>query len=153
MSLFMSHIFLYSSRKQWGSWNNLCEYKKQFLSDGDRRGFETEASMKTSGVKEVCSGFDGYEMTEFFCLLRQLVQSLNHVRLLVTPWIAAHQASLSITNSQSSHKPTSIESVMLSSHLILCYPLLLLPPIPPSISLFQWVNSSHEVAKVLEFQL
>ena len=48
---------------------------------------------------------------------------------------------------------TSIESVMPSSHLILCRPLLLLPPIPPSISLFQWVNSSHEVAKVLEFQL
>ena len=47
----------------------------------------------------------------------------------------------------------SIESVMLSSHLILCCPLLLVPPIPPSISLFQWVNSSHEVAKVLEFQL
>ena len=44
------------------------------------------------------------------------------------------------------------ESVMPSTHLILCCPLLLLPPIPPSISLFQWVNSSHEVAKVLEFQ-
>ena len=76
MSLFMSHIFLCSSRKQWGSWNNLCEYKKQFLSDGDRRGFETEAWMKTSGVKEVCSGYDGYEMTGFFCLLRQSVSSV-----------------------------------------------------------------------------
>ena len=52
----------------------------------------------------------------------------------------------------SSRKPTSIELVMPSSHLILCRPLFLLPPIPPSISLFQWVNSSHEVAKVLEFQ-
>ena len=47
----------------------------------------------------------------------------------------------------------SIQSMMPSSHLILCRPLLLLPPIPPSISLFQWVNSLHEVAKVLEFQL
>ena len=47
----------------------------------------------------------------------------------------------------------SIELVMPSNHLILCRPLLLLPPIPPSISLFQWVNSSHEVAKVLEIQL
>jgi len=65
----------------------------------------------------------------------------------------AHQASLSITNSRSSLKLTSIESVMPSSHLILCCPLLLLPPTPPHISLFQWVNSSHEVAKVLEFQL
>ena len=48
---------------------------------------------------------------------------------------------------------TSIESVMPSSHLFLCHPLFLLPAIPPSISLFQWVNSSHEVAKVREFQL
>ena len=64
------------------------------------------------------------------------VQSLSRVRLFVTPWIAAHQASLSITNSQSSLKLTSIESVMPSSHLILCCPLLLLPPIPPSIRVF-----------------
>ena len=62
--------------------------------------------------------------------------------------MAAHQASLSITNSQSSLKLRSIKSVMPSSHLILYRPLLFLPPIPPSISLFQWVNSSHEVAKV-----
>ena len=80
-------------------------------------------------------------------------QLLSRVQLFVTPWIAAWQASLSITNSQSSLKLTSIKSVMPSSHLILCRPLLLLPPIPPSISLFQWVNSSHEVAKGLEFQL
>ena len=64
------------------------------------------------------------------------VQSLSHVRLFVTPWITAHQASLSITNSWSSLKLTSIESVMPSSHLILCRPLLLLPPISPSISVF-----------------
>ena len=81
------------------------------------------------------------------------VQSLSRVPLFATPWITARQASLSITNSQSSLKLTSIKSVMPSSPLILCRPLLLLPPIPPSISLFQWVNSSHEVAKVLEFQL
>ena len=58
-----------------------------------------------------------------------------------------------VHHSRSSLKLMSIELVMASSHLILCCPLLLLPPIPPSISLFQWVNSSHEVAKVLEFQL
>ena len=81
------------------------------------------------------------------------VQSLSHVQLFATSWIAARQASLSITNSWSQTKPMSIKSVMPSSHLILCRPLLLLPPIPPSISLFQWVNSSHQVAKVLEFQL
>ena len=61
------------------------------------------------------------------------VQSLSHVRLFVTPWTAARQASLSITNSQSLLMLTSIKSVMPSSHLILCCPLLLLPPIPPSI--------------------
>ena len=81
------------------------------------------------------------------------VQSLSHVWLFATPWIAARQASLSITNSWSSPKPRPIESVMPSSHLILCHPLLLLLPIPPSISLFQWVNSSDDIAKVLEFQL
>ena len=64
------------------------------------------------------------------------VQLFSCVRLFVTPWIAAHQASLSITNSQSSLRLTSIESVMPSSHLILCHPLLLLPPIPPSIRVF-----------------
>ena len=51
------------------------------------------------------------------------------------------------------HSHTSIESVMPSSHLILCHPLLLLPPVPPSIRDFQWINSSHEVPKALEFQL
>ena len=64
------------------------------------------------------------------------VQSLSGVRLFVTPWTAAGQASLSITNSQSSPKLTSIKSVMPSSHLILCCPLLLLPPISPSIRVF-----------------
>ena len=58
------------------------------------------------------------------------------VRLFATPWITAHQASLSITNSRSLLKPMCIESVMPSSHLILCRPLLLLPPIPPSIRVF-----------------
>ena len=64
------------------------------------------------------------------------VQLLSRVRLFATPWIAAHQASLSITNSRSSLKLMSIESVMPPSHLILCRPLLLLPPSPPSIRVF-----------------
>ena len=64
------------------------------------------------------------------------VQSLSRVQLFVTPWIAAGQASLSIINSQSLLKFMSIKSVMPSSHLILCHPLLLLPPIPPSIRVF-----------------
>ena len=64
------------------------------------------------------------------------VQSLSPVRLFAIPWTVARQASLSITNSWSSPKPMSIESVMSSNHLILCHPLLLLPPIPPSIRVF-----------------
>ena len=80
------------------------------------------------------------------------VQSLGRVQFFVTPWITAHQASLSITNSQSSPRLTSIKSVMPSSHLTSVVPS---PPTPnPSKhqGLFQWV-SSYEVAKVLEFQL
>ena len=64
------------------------------------------------------------------------VQSFSRVRLFATPWTAACQASLSITNSWSSLKLMSIESVMPSSHLIFCHPLLLLPPVPPSIRVF-----------------
>jgi len=63
-------------------------------------------------------------------------QSLSRVQLFATPWIAARQAALSITNSRSSRKLMCIESVMPSSRLILCRPLLLLPPIPPSIRVF-----------------
>ena len=71
------------------------------------------------------------------------VQSFIRVRLFATPWIAARQASLSITNSQSSLRLTSIESVMPSSHLILCCPLFLLPPIPPSIRVFSNKSTLH----------
>ena len=63
-------------------------------------------------------------------------QSLSRVQLFATTWITACQASLSITNSRSLLRPTSIKSVMLSSHPILCRPLLLQPPIPPSIKVF-----------------
>ena len=75
--------------------------------------------MKVSGIQHISS-----------------VQLLSCVRLFATPWIPARQASLSITNSWSSLKLMSIETVMPSSHLILCHPLHLLPPIPPSISVF-----------------
>ena len=61
---------------------------------------------------------------------------ISHIWLFATPWIAACQASLSITNSRSSLRLTSIESAMPSSHLILCRPLLLLPPIPPRLRVF-----------------
>ena len=72
-----------------------------------------------------------------------LVQSLSRARLLATPWTAAHQASLSITNSQSLLKLMSIESVMPSNHLILCHPLLLPPLIFPSIKVFSNESVLH----------
>jgi len=71
------------------------------------------------------------------------VQSLSRVRLFATTWITAHQAFLSITNFRSSLRLTSIELVMPSSHLMLCRPLLLLPPIPPSIRVFSNESTLH----------
>ena len=93
------------------------------------------------------------------------VQSLSRVRLFATPWTAASQASLSITNTQSPPKPMSIESVMPSNHLILCHPLLLLPSIFPSIRVFSnesvlhnrwpkyWSISSNEYLGLISFRL
>ena len=72
------------------------------------------------------------------------VQSFSHIWLFATPWIAAHRASLSITNSWSLHKLMSIESVMPSNHLILCCPLLLLPSVFPNIRVF----SSESVLRI-----
>ena len=94
---------------------------------------ESTESWRTNGKKQnisvtICQALSLMQFSS--------VQSLSRVRLFATPWIAAHQVSLSITNSQSSLRLTSIESVMPSSHLILCRPLLLLPPIPPSIRVF-----------------
>ena len=94
-----------------------------------------------------------YTWAEVISVQFSSFQSLSHVRLFATPWIAAHQASLSITYSQSSPKLTSIELVMPSNHLILYSQLLLLPLIPPSIRVFSNESTSHEVAKTLKFQL
>ena len=104
---------------------------------------------------------------EFFLLMmesyfppfkgKSSVQLLSHVRLFATPWIAARQASLFITISQSSLRLMSIESVMPSGHLILCRPLLLLPSIPPSIrvfpmsQLFAWGGQSTGVSALASF--
>ena len=71
------------------------------------------------------------------------VQSLSRVRLFVTPWMAAHQASPSITNSRSLLKLMSIESVMPSNHLILCRPLLLPPSVFPNIRIFSNESALH----------
>ena len=105
--------------------------------------------------KTVSSVLKQYEFFSFFFLDIQFssVQSLSHVWLFATPWIAACQASLSITNSRSLLKLMSIELVIPSSHLILCRPFSSCPQSLPASGSFQWVNSLHEVAKVLEFQL
>ena len=103
-------------------------------------------------------------------LLTVSVQSLSHVWLFVTPWTTAHQASLSITNSQNLLKLMSIESVMPSNHLTLCRPLLLQLPIPPSIRVFsnesvlriRWpkywsfsfsINPSNEYSGLISFRM
>ena len=79
----------------------------------------------------------------FFYFQFSSVQSLSHVWLFEAPWIAARQASLSITNSWSSLRLMSIESVIPSSHLLLCRPLFLLPPISPSITVFSNESTLH----------
>ena len=98
----------------------------------------------------------------------QSVQLLSHVQLFATPWTAAHQASLSITNSQSLLILMSIESVMPSNHLTLCHPLLLLPSVFPSIRVFsdesvlhmRWlkywsfsISPSNEYSGLISFRL
>ena len=88
----------------------------------------------------ICLFTDAYiQNLEPFLIQRRSISSvqlLSCVQLLATPWTTAHQASLSITNSWSLLKLMSIEPVMPFNHLILCHPLLLLPPIPPSIRVF-----------------
>ena len=84
-----------------------------------------------------------YIYFKYVFIYLSLVQSLSHVQLFVTPWIAIRQASLSITNSRSSLKLMSIESVMPSSHLILYRPLLLLPWIPLGIRVFSNESTLH----------
>ena len=85
-------------------------------------------------------------------LVLRSVESFSHVQLFATPWTAAHQTSLSFTNSWSLLKFMSIQSVMPSNHLIFCCPLLLLPSILPSIRVFS-NGSLHQVDKLLELQL
>ena len=79
--------------------------------------------------------------------------SVTQLCLTVTLWTTAHQASLSITNSQTLLKLMSIKSVVPSNHLILCHPLLFLPSVFPSIRVFSNESTLHQVAKILEFQL
>ena len=110
-----------------------------------------------------CTNGQQYMKRFSMSLIISSVQFSLLLRLFVTPWTAAHQASLSITNSQSLLKFKSIESVMPSSHLILCCPLLLLPPIPPSIRVFsKWpkywsfsfsISPSNEHPGLISFRM
>ena len=86
--------------------------------------------------KKDCCSCKSLCLKVVWCEPISLLQSFIHVRLFVTPWTAAYRASLSITTSWSPLKLMTIESVMPSNHLILCRPLFLLPPIPPSIRFF-----------------
>ena len=110
----------------------------------DVRGIKVMKVYSTTGCT-ICTNHFSQRNTKYLCTSVQFssVQKLSHVRLFATPWIAARQASGSITNSWSSLRLMSIESVMPSSHLILCRPLLLLPPIPPSIRVFSNESTLH----------
>ena len=121
-------------KKYWFHFDIICIYKLNTLSK----------------LISLVSFYSSNVATRKLYQIRSVAQSCP---TLCNPWITARQASLSITNSWSSLRLTSIESVMPSSHLILCRPLLLTPNPSQHQSLFQWVNISHEVAKVLEFQL
>ena len=109
----MPGTFLENFMRNWGRW---------LSRSGERKRKEWRIYRKSRGT------WRGYIFSS--------VQSLSHVWLFATRGISAHQASLSITNSRSLLKLMSIESVMPPSHLILCRPFLLLPPIPPSIRVF-----------------
>ena len=122
---------------------------------------ETFCSLTVAKLRKVQAGKSGdkgyFCFSFFFRYIHVLVHFISVAQSCPTicdPMNCSTPGLLSITNSRSSLRLTSIEPVMPSSHLILCRPLLLLPPNPSQHqSLFQWVNSSHEVAKVLEFQL
>ena len=116
----------------------------------DGKTMETVKDFILGGFKIIADGDCSPEIRRHLLLERNAMANLSSVQFShsvmsdsTTQWIAAHQASLSITNSRSSLKLTSIESVMPSSHLILCCPLLLLPPIPPSIRVFSNESTLH----------
>ena len=109
--------------------------EKKQLNEEHRRGIQTGI------LRQARPNLELYDLGKDISV--NSVQSLSRVRLFATPWIAARQASLSITNSRSSPRLTSIKLVMPSSHLILCRPLLLLPPIPPSSRVFSNESTLH----------
>ena len=131
----MAHVRLYGLemlRTFCDHEGGVCGGRKMSPCNPWRGPFNTKSRSKSQRSRSHVLG-------AVFAIHFSSVQSLSHVRLFVTPWTAADQASLSITNSWSLFKLMSIESVIPSNHLILCRPLLLLPSIFPSIRVF-----SHE---------
>ena len=108
----------------------------QFIPPSPSPAGSTSPLSMSASLFLPCKQDHQYHFSKFHQSVSQTVQSLSRVWLFATPWIAARQASLSTTNSRSLLKLMPIELVMPSSHLILCRPLLLLPPIPPSIRVF-----------------
>ena len=125
-------------RKQWKEWQTLLSWSPKSL-----QMVTAAMKLKDAGSLEEKLWQPGWHIKKQRHYFVSSVQSLSRVRLFTTPWIAARQASLSITNSRSPPKPMSIELVMPSHHLILCHPLLLLPPIPPSIRVFSNESPLH----------
>ena len=115
-------------------WKFTHTKKKKETKHKSKISYQITREENKSGREEKRTKINPKQLTKWQS--DQISQSLSHVQLFATPWIAARQASLSITTSRSSLRLTSIESVMPSSHLILCRPLLLLPPIAPSIRVF-----------------
>ena len=113
------------------SWHTVCKScRKHPSSTKDHEGLAPGSSALAQSVQLLS------QFSHLVSSVAQSVQSLSHVWVFATPWTAAHQASLSITNSWSLLKLMSIESVMPSNHLILCHSLLLPPSIFPSIRVF-----------------
>ena len=128
------------------SYKSSSSFSRSVVSNSLRpHGFQHARLPCPSPSPRACSNFYVHWVSDAIQPYHQFssVQSLSCVRLFATPWIAACQASLSITNSWSLLKLRSIESVMPSSHLILCCPLLLLPPTFPSIRLFSSESTLH----------
>ena len=128
----ISRSFLFFHQSTWtnSSWL-LAREQALFSSVWLRQGLSKHSLLNLSAFAD----FILFNFSSSF-LWRFVFQSPSHIWLFATPWTATQQASVTFTNSWKLLKPMSIESVMTSSHLILCYPLLLLPSVFPSISVF-----------------
>ena len=138
------YIYIHMYGERVNRYGQALSHLAKWLSNSSQFCFTSLACFSRFPFRMVCTTINNDHLLSMYCIscasVRHFqfssVQSLSRVRLFATPWIAAHQASLSITNPRSSLKLTSIELVMPSSHLILCRPLLLLLPIPASIRVF-----------------